>query len=628
MARLVMIVGVVAQLLSLYGVCLGYPHLTNQFLKRQIDASSVKDSYDYIVVGGGQSGLVIANRLSEDESKTVLCVEYGYFDNRPSQIEPASAVDYEALDMYNWTTVPLENLGGREVTIFAAAVVGGGSMINGMLFDRGAAEDYDNWEALGNPGWGFEGLLPFFKKSAQLNPPSQEVADRYGITWDLEAAYGTEPSPIQARYADFQYPGALIQWDGFVEAGAEPQIEGAAGNAYGVFWAPGNYDENVTRSSATSGYWQPASNRPNLDFLVGHRVNTVQFTDDLHAESVEIQERDGTAQMTVRANTEIVLSAGWVNDPQILQRSGIGPAATLEAAGIQVLKDLPGVGMNLQDHSSSRYSSTYQTDVTPSPSSRYLDSNFSEWAQTEWEENRGGPTAQGVGNLMAQLPLTLMNPDGYQDMIDTYGAQNAAEFLPKQYGETVIAGYEAQREVMKASMASPKNSFFELPFNGGGSFSMVLQKPLSRGYVAINPDDHYGNPVIDYQTLKNPVDVGVVVSMVRMLRRWIATDAMQQLSPMEILPGPSVTEDDAIASSLTQGMSPSIAHSCCTSAMMSEDMGGVVGPDLLVHGVTGLSVADGSVMPLIPATHLCASTYAVAEKAADVIKNRGSASRA
>ncbi|KAF3908679.1 hypothetical protein AA313_de0207341 [Arthrobotrys entomopaga] len=153
------------QLLLLSTICFAYPELVDKIKARQIDVGSLKTAYDYIIVGGGQSGLVIGNRLSEDPT-----IEYGYVDTNPGQVEPSSAVNYPAKDLFNVTSVPQTAIGGKKVSVYAASVVGGGSTINGMLFDRGAAEDYNNWAALGNPGWDFQSLFPYFRKVDMTSP--------------------------------------------------------------------------------------------------------------------------------------------------------------------------------------------------------------------------------------------------------------------------------------------------------------------------------------------------------------------------------------------------------------------------------------------------------------------------
>ncbi|KAJ3502154.1 hypothetical protein NLJ89_g9017 [Agrocybe chaxingu] len=390
MARLTSRLLGLTQLLAVLGAVNGYVEMFSGLQARQINPGQLAAAYDYIVVGGGHSGLVIANRLSEDSGRSVLVVEYGYFDNNPAQVEPASATQYLARNLFNLSSVAQPGIGNRQGQVYAASVVGGGSTVNGMLFDRGSAEDYDIWERLGNPGWGWAGLLPYFKKSTTFTPPSPELTREYNITWDIEGAYGN--GPIQATFPDWQWPGIKIQWKAWAEVGMPINIEGAAGDAFGAYWVPSNVDQQYRRSYARNGYWDPAANRANLKLLTGYRVNEVLFNANKRAESVTIQERgsaNGAPTITVRATQEIILCAGWLHTPQILQRSGVGPRALLQQAGINVVADLPGVGSNLQDHPVSRAGFQYQTDVVPNPGSLNSNATFRTWADQQWQQRKG-----------------------------------------------------------------------------------------------------------------------------------------------------------------------------------------------------------------------------------------------
>ncbi|KAF2843633.1 GMC oxidoreductase [Patellaria atrata CBS 101060] len=598
-----------------------YPALVHQIRNRAVDIADIKESYDYIVVGGGQSGLVVANRLSEDSNYSVLVVEYGYFDDNPAQLDPSSAARYPAGDLFNLSSVPQLGLNGQPKGVYAANVVGGGSTVNGMFLNRGSARDYNDWEALGNKGWGWSDLLPYFKKSTHFLEPDPELAAEFNITYDIDAAFGRD-GPIFISYPSFQYPGIKPQWKAWAEIGVPQQIEGSDGSAYGAIWIPNAFDRTVRRSYSRSGYYEPAKNRTNLELIVGQRVNEVLFDENKRATGVTIQERGGENIVTVSAKKEIVLTAGFLHTPQILQRSGIGPKALLEQAGIEVISDLPGVGSNFQDHPVSQASVTYETDMQPNPNSLVQNRTFRDWADKEWAENRRGPRSIGVGNSAALVPYPVMNPDSWQEVVDAYKAQNVADYLPSTYNEINIKGYEAQRAVMSTSLGLNDNAFTEIPFSGSGSVSLVLTRPLSRGTVLLKPDAIYDEPTVDYNTLINPTDVQVQVDAVKTFRRWMNATSMQVLSPSETAPGKTVTTDEQIANSLRRGMGPSTAHGCCTATMMPKENAGVVSPELLVYGVTGLSVADTAVIPLIPATHICATVYAVAEKAADLIKSR------
>jgi choline dehydrogenase-like flavoprotein len=215
-----------------------------------------------------------------------------------------------------------------------------------------------------------------------------------------------------------------------------------------------------------------------------------------------------------------------------------------------------------------------------------------------------------------------MNPTGYQDIITKALAQTPATYLPKTYTAEQLSGFVEQRKILTTSYGSSTNGIFEIPFSGGASTALCLDKPMSRGTVTLRTTDRYAEPSIDYNTNINPVDVDLTISAARFYRRWMAAPSMQQLGPTELSPGTSLTTDAQLSTWVSSSMGSSTAHACCTSAMMPQNLGGVVSPELLVYGVTGLSVGDISVIPLIPATHTCATVYAIAEKAADLIKAR------
>jgi choline dehydrogenase-like flavoprotein len=225
-----------------------------------------------------------------------------------------------------------------------------------------------------------------------------------------------------------------------------------------------------------------------------------------------------------------------------------------------------------------------------------------------------GPRSQTVGNSCGLIPLQLCT-DNYTQIIQAYEAQNFSQYLPSSYTASQIAGYGAQRKVLAKSFASDKAAVLEVPFNGASSGAMVLMKPASRGTVLMNSTNKYAEPTVYYGMLTNPTDTEVMIANIRFVRKWMNTTAMQTtFAPSEIAPGASLLSDADLAAWVATNLSPTTAHGCCTAAMLPEELGGVVSPELLVHGVTGLSVGDISMMPLIPATHTCSSVYAIAEK--------------
>lgn len=224
---------------------------------------------------------------------------------------------------------------------------------SGMLLNRGSAADYDSWEALGNEGWGWDGLYPYFIKSSQFDPPSPAAAAEFNMTWG-EDSY-SEDGPIHLSFSSWQFPGIKAQREAIIQAGAEPQVDGQDGHAYGVFWYPTALDNTTARRSyAVNGYYEPAKARENLHVLTGYRVDNLEFDDDKKVTGAALTQRvqgSGTPnRANVGVNLEAVVAAGAMHSPQVLQRSGIGPSWLLDQAGIDVISDLPGVGSNLQDH--------------------------------------------------------------------------------------------------------------------------------------------------------------------------------------------------------------------------------------------------------------------------------------
>ncbi|KAH8179104.1 GMC oxidoreductase domain-containing protein [Sarocladium implicatum] len=591
-----------------------HPIHSDQLLRRaEITPDDLLGSYDFIIVGGGQAGTVIASRLSEDPSVTVLVVEYGYFNTDPAHLEPSSATTYLTRYRYNMTSVPQTGLNGRTQGL-------------GMLLNRGSAADYDSWEALGNEGWGWDGLFEYFKKSSRFDPPSPAAAEEFNMTWG-ENSY-SENGPIHLSFSSWQFPGIKVQREAIIEAGAEPQVDGQDGHAYGVFWYPTALDNTTAqRSYAVNGYYEPASGRENLHVLTGYRVDNLEFDEDKKVTGVALTQRiDGGSgtplHFNVGVDLEAVVSAGAMHSPQVLQRSGIGPSWLLDQADIAVISDLPGVGSNLQDHAVSSAFYIYNNNVQPNPEDSQSNSTFQQWAQQELREHHSGPLRIATGNTGGEVPLTTVDPEGFQDIVDEYLAQNAADYLPETYIEEQVAGYEAQREQLAAMMASPDNAWLELPLQASGRFSVVLIKTIARGTVLLRPDNIYADPAVDYMTFVNPTEISIMTSNHRFVRRMHSTSALQALSPLEIQPGSGVQSDAQFETYLRNGAGSSIAHNAGTCAMQPRELGGVVDAELLVYGVSGVSVADASIMPIIPAAHTCSTVYAIAEKAADIIKAR------
>ncbi|KAK0105665.1 hypothetical protein ONS95_004192 [Cadophora gregata] len=547
--------------------------------------SELRPSYDYIVVGGGTSGLTVADRLSEDGTKTVLVVEYGYLDHSPDILLPSPAKnDRNMSRFYDYMSVPQTELNNKTTIAYAAAIVGGGSAVDHMMFDRGSADDYDNWEKLRNPGWGWKELLPYFQKSVKFTPPTREQQEKYGYTYD-ESAYGGN-GPIHASYPPFQWPQQKLQWNAWLDLGIEATTEGAGGEALGLFWIPSAMNpKNETRSYSKTGHYDPSSLRENYHLLTGHQTREVVILKS-RAEGITIHARDGTdtALTTISATREVILAAGAFGSPTILQRSGVGPKDILESAGIEVKMDLPGVGQNFQDHAATLLLYTYATNSEPNSQTITTNASVKAEVEAEYYKNKTGPMTVGYGNSVVFLPLPTIDPN-YESLMRKLAAQDSAALLPPSYDKTLHAGYALQKELLLESLASKKSAILEVFFNGDPTMVLVLQKPLSRGTVSINPRAPYSNPIIDPRVFANPIDLEMDISMVKYVRRWFRAPSQASLTPVEVLPGSAVQSDEEITAAIRELSVPTLGHALGTCSMMPLELGGVVGSDLLVHGV-------------------------------------------
>ncbi|RMD43391.1 hypothetical protein DV735_g1700, partial [Chaetothyriales sp. CBS 134920] len=591
----------------------------------QVLAHPSANTYDYVIAGGGLTGLVVANRLSEDPNVSVLVLEYGTVDRSNQSLWPGLAATINTAALFNFTTGPEPGLDNQTFGLLIGAVVGGGSVVNGMFLDRASAGDYDSWEALGNPGWGWKGLFPYFLKSTKLTPPDPEIQALYNYSWDT-AAYGPN-GLLQASFPEFLYPDTPAFFDAFEELGVPFVEEHALGDAVGVFWAPSSEDPvKKTRSSSLTAYYDPASNRSNLHLLTQHQVTEILFKKGNKLEASGVEATDLTTGKSVKfwARKEVILAAGAVHTPQILQLSGIGPKAVLEAAGVPVKLDFPAVGSNFQDHPVA-YPSWNVSSTFPYPGILFANETYNEEAIALYENNLTGPYTYARGSSVGFLSLDEITDDS-ESLLASLASQEATQYLPPIYQENpaILAGFLAQRDILINQIGNGSVGVLELPFSGIGTLPHAIQKPLSRGTVYLNASSPRGEPVLTNYAFYNPFDVQQLFASVEFTRKLFETSALAYLDPVETVPGPEATTAEAVFDALLAGfvLSTSFAHPSGSAPLLPEDLGGVVSPELLVYGTQKLSIVDASILPIIPAAHLQASLYAVAEKAADLIKAR------
>ncbi|MCD2175602.1 choline dehydrogenase [Rhizobium sp. C4] len=522
---------------------------------------------DYVIVGSGSAGSALASRLSEDGKHTVLVLEYGGSDVGPFIQMPAALAWPMSMKRYNWgyLSEPEPNLNNRRITAPRGKVIGGSSSINGMVYVRGSAEDFDTWDELGATGWSYADVLPYFKR--QENSKGGQAGWR-GTDGPLHVQRGPAKNPLVRA---------------FVEAGRQAGFETTEdynGEKQEGFGLMEQTIHNGHRWSAASAYLKPALKRPNVD-LVRCFARRVVF-EGKRAIGVEV-DRGGKIEV-IRANREVIVSASSFNSPKLLMLSGIGPAAHLKEMGIEVVADRPGVGANLMDHME-----FYFQQIATKPVSLYS------WLPWFWQGVAGAQwlfTKQGLGtsNQFESCAFVRSAPGVKQPDIQFH-------FLP------VAISYDGR--------AAAKSHGFQVHVGYNHS--------KSRGAVTLRSPDPMADPVIKFNYMSHEEDWVKFRHCVRLTREIFGQKAFDPYRGPEIQPGEDVQTDEQIDAFLKEHLE-SAYHPCGTCKMGSkDDPMAVVDPDTKVIGVEGLRVADSSIFPRLTYGNLNGPSIMTGEKAADHI---------
>ncbi|KAI0425311.1 hypothetical protein F5Y09DRAFT_103293 [Xylaria sp. FL1042] len=571
------------------------------------------NTYDFIIAGGGIAGLTVADRLTEDPTVSVLVVEAGPFDQgEDSVLIPGAYPPFQYFD--DLASVPQEGLNNRSVDTICAKVVGGGSVVNAMVYLRGDKIDYDDWGNLGNDGWSWDSIFPYFLKGENFTKPDSNFAVQANISWD-DSVRGTS-GPVKYSYPNYFYPGSANWWNAAKSIGLPAVNDPESGNNLGIFWIPSVLDATtMTRSDARINHYERVkASRPNYHILASTTVSKVLFN-GTQTVGIEYLPTAGGDSAHVYATKEVILTAGGVHTPQVLQLSGIGPQTLLNELGIDVVQDLPGVGQNLQDQSTLTIEWNFTSNVTPNAGS--LDSNATYDAEQRalYDTYRIGAytIVRSLSTNIGQLSLQLAT-DNYSAIAAEARSRDPAASLPSDVDPTVLEGYKMQRELLIQQFERQDAAVGTLHWGTSSSSLIYHLKPLSRGTVNINSTDPLASPVLDYRTATDPIDLAVYVALFRKNRELFAAPDMASLGPVEASPfGAELQTDEEIIAVLREQINPSNAHQCCTATMLPRDLGGVVDSEWKVHGVQGLRVGDVSYWPFQTSGAPTATMYASAE---------------
>ncbi|MBO9475292.1 GMC family oxidoreductase N-terminal domain-containing protein [Shimia sp. R10_1] len=522
--------------------------------------------FDYVIVGGGSSGCVLAARLSEDPDVTVALVEAGGRDRSPLFHMPAGfAKMTKGIASWGWSTVPQKGLNGRSLWYTQARVIGGGSSINAQIYTRGNRKDYDNWsEVHGCDGWSYREVLPYFKR-AEGNERFED--DYHGGDGPLGVSMPRGALPICSAFIR-----AAQQWG----LPYNPDFNGKQQAGCGFYQLT---QKDARRSSTAQAYLKPVESRPNLTVMTGAQVRRIVL-DKRRAAGVEVM--NGSDRTTLLAECEVLLTSGAIGSPRLLMLSGIGPADHLRSVGIDVQHDLPGVGSNLQDHvdlcTISQCTGRHTYDGTDRIDRTIL-------AGLQYYLTKTGP-----------VTASLFETGGF------WYADDGADAPDMQFHLGQGSGIE--KGIVKIDGC-------------GVTLNSTFARPRSRGTVRLASDQPDAAPLIDPNFWGDPYDREMSLRGLEIAREIMQQPALKDYVRHEVLPGRNASEAEVL--DYAMGIAKTDHHPVGTCKMGHDDMA-VVDTELKIHGLEGIRVCDASIMPAINSSNTNAPTIMIGEKASDMVR--------
>ncbi|GAA5924466.1 hypothetical protein JCM10213_004584 [Rhodosporidiobolus nylandii] len=605
--------------------------------KRQTvtDAAQLSgQSFDYVIVGGGTAGLVAASRLTENSSVTVAVIEAGTDGSDVEDKVLAPAMAYfggiaNADSPYDWqySTEAQSNLNNREIFWPRGKILGGSSAVNGLYLCRQAAIEQDSWAALvsDQENWGWDAVYPYLKKSETWTPPSDFNVEAAQMVLD-ESLHGLD-GPVHYSYPGIFYNSTFEWVETLGNMGVDTR-DPAGGETWGAYIATSAINPaNWTRSYAKNGYLDPIDYRTNLVVLTGYQATKIVF-DGKTATGVEFAASATGDKYTVNAKQEVVLSAGVIGTPQLLQVSGVGPADLLTGLGIEVVYDLPGVGMHLTDHLSGAI--TLNTSFPFSGDPIEVNTTYAAEQLALWKEGDASSLYTSPNDAIAYVNLTtLFGEDGAAQLIDEIAAAQSAQVAAYATDSRIQAGYNSTytaelRDVYPSAVGQAEILLSNTGTYGGYPNSVTvqiqaaIQHPLSRGSVKINATSTFDKPQIDPGYLTHPADIQILREAFKFARKVSQTAPFADYVLSELSPGSAVSTDEEWETWI-KGVVSTEYHPAGTASMLPESEGGVVDNAARVYGVTGLRVIDSSIVPIGMSAHMTAPLYGIAERAVELL---------
>ncbi|KAJ7881410.1 aryl-alcohol-oxidase from pleurotus Eryingii [Mycena leptocephala] len=551
-------------------------------------STNLSPTYDFVVVGGGTAGNVVANRLSENEDYSILVVEAGGSNENVLDIMVpfyCTRATPNTPQDWNYTTTTQPGLNGRSIPYPRGFVLGGSSSVNSMAYTRGSKDDYDRYARVsGDEGWSWDSLIPYIRKTEQFHPPTGQNTSEQFDPAVMSAGF---PRDTDARV--FETTSDLNHEFPF-------NIDMNSGTPLGIGWSQWSIN-NGSRSSSATSYLAPRYiTRPNLHVVLNTRVTRI-LQSGPHIQTVEFASSAevGPDRFYVTATKEVILSAGSIGTPHILMHSGIGDSQSLASIGITPVHNLPSVGKNLTDHPFLRTS--WQVNSTKTFDDAERNATLASEQLEEWSTTKTGPlidsTTSQIGWLRLQKNSSLL------------------QHFPDPSAGPLSPHFELLFTNGIVGIPPPTGNYFTI--------SLGVVSPTSRGSITVNSTNPFDAPLINPNLLGSELDISIMREAIRSAQRFVGAPTLADyiLAPISVNDTASDTELDAFI----RDHATTLDHPVGTAAMSAVDADyGVVDPDLRVKGLHGLRVVDASVFPFIPAAHTQAAVYLFAERAADLIK--------